>query len=158
MGINAFNLPSAVGRSKADFAKPEKIEMKDPIDRPVFHLGSGFPSYFTRTMAIITMQTRPNTQLRISNIHHSRNHLVNQVRARSPIVNPTRGDEVKLMAVVLSADSSCKEIVLNDDFENVFCSASFSYNSNGRGGSRGRGIPYSVQILGTRHVQMEILV
>lgn len=35
-------LPSAVGRRRADFAKPVKIEMKDPMDIPIFHAEFGF--------------------------------------------------------------------------------------------------------------------
>lgn len=78
-----FSCPSAsaVGSNRADFANPEKIEIKALIEIPIFHLGSGFPSYLESTIAIIDMHMAPKNQLMISISHHSTNHLVNHVLA-----------------------------------------------------------------------------
>src|ERR1700712_5820925 len=64
---NQFHLScpraSAVGKSRADFAKPEKMDMKALMVIPIFHFGIGFPSYFQSTIAIIIMQIALKHQL-----------------------------------------------------------------------------------------------
>jgi hypothetical protein len=74
---------SAVGRSSADFANPEKIEMKALMDTPSFHCGSCLPSTLSSTTKMMSMQIKLKTQLNISISHHSMNQAVNQLRARS---------------------------------------------------------------------------
>jgi hypothetical protein len=79
-GRRTYDLPSAVGNSRADFTSPEKTEIKAPRETPIFHFGSGFPSYSESTIAIMTIQIKLKLQLVISVIHQSVNHRRNQFR------------------------------------------------------------------------------
>jgi hypothetical protein len=67
-----------VGNSRADFANPEHIDIKELIENAIPHFETGFPSYCERTIPIVIIQIRPKNQLMISIIHHSKNQRVNQ--------------------------------------------------------------------------------
>jgi hypothetical protein len=75
-----FNWPraSAVGKRSADFANPEKIDIKALIVIPSLQLGRSLPSCLSSTIAIIAIQRALKPQLSISKAHQSINHLVNQ--------------------------------------------------------------------------------
>jgi hypothetical protein len=93
-----------VGKSKADFAKPEKIEMKVSMEIPIFHFGSSLPLYFESTIAMIIIHTALKHQLRIS--PHLRNHRENQALARSNLETGDNGDPVSGSPSATSEESS----------------------------------------------------
>jgi hypothetical protein len=98
----------------------------------VFQLKTGLPSYFERTTAMIIIHTRPKHQLRISIIHHSRNHLVNQFWARCDLecFSPAKGSFDFNESELLRMDVSLPEI---SRFAVVISSSEFVTGVDDRG-------------------------